>query len=150
MPLHVAFLRGVGGPNVVFGVGRKRKPPVAGTISAMLEGHFGYPLPAILRSGEAVAAMVADNPFGDVDAGRFTRFIAMLGETAPPVDALAEPASDAGYAVVARRGRDLFFVIDRERARTPEVMTRLDRAFSKAVTTRNWSTMERVAAVIAG
>jgi hypothetical protein len=29
-------------------------------------------------------------------------------------------------------------------------MVRLDRTFRKAVTTRNWSTVERVAAVIGG
>ena len=176
MPLHVAFLRGVGGPkpaprdelvrcfggagydrvtpviatgNVVFGMGRKRKAPEAAAISAMLERHFGYPLPAILRTGEAVAAMVAGKPFGEVDPAGFTRFIAMLAENAPPADALAEPGRDAGYRVVARRDRDLFLVIDREGQKTPEVMRQLDRAFGKAVTTRNWSTMERVAAVLA-
>ena len=53
---------------------------------------------------------------------------------------------DAGYALVARNGRDLYFTI--ERGRTPDLMVRLDRTFRKAVTTRNWSTIERVAAVL--
>jgi uncharacterized protein (DUF1697 family) len=173
MPLHVAFLRGVGGPrpapgaelrqcfaaagyepvvpvvatgNVVFGLGRKRKPPEAGVISELVARHFGYPLPAILRSGEAIRAMVASGVFRSVDPDRHVRFVAMLADDAPPASSLPEPRPDAGYALAARRGRDLFFVI--ERGRTPDLMVRLARTFRKLVTTRNWSTIERVAAVL--
>ena len=173
--LHVAFLRGVGGPrpapgaelrrcfadagydpvvpvvatgNVVFGLGRKRKPPEAGVISEMVARHFGYPLPAILRSGDAVGAMVRSRIFHGVDPAQQVRFVAMLGEDAPAGAALAPPGPDAGYALVAQRGRDLFFVI--ERGRTPDLMVRLDRTFRKVVTTRNWSTIERVATVLDG
>ena len=174
MSLHVAFLRGVGGPrpapgdalracfaaagydrvtpviatgNVVFGLGRKRKPPDASVISAMLDRHFGYPLPAILRTGAAVAAMVDGDPFHGVDPARLTRFVAMLADDAPAA-AMPTPRVDAGYELVGSRGRDLFLVIDRDRARTPDVMAVLDRTFQKAVTTRNWNTIERVAAVL--
>ena len=110
--------------------------------------NAAYPEGTCAEAG-AIAAMVAGKPFGEVDPAGFTRFIAMLAENAPPADALAEPGRDAGYRVVARRDRDLFLVIDREGQKTPEVMRQLDRAFGKAVTTRNWSTMERVAAVLA-
>ncbi len=174
--LHVAFLRGVGGPrpapgdalrrcfaaagydriipviatgNVVFGLGRKRKPPEAGAIGAMLERAFGYPLPAILRGGADVAAMVDGDPFRGIDTARLVRFVAMLADGAPPADALPVPAAAAGYELVERRDRDLFFVIDRDRIRTPDVMAVLDRTFRRAVTTRNWSTIEKVAAVVA-
>ena len=173
MPLHVAFLRGVGGPrpapgaelrrcfadagydpvipvvatgNVVFGLGRKRKPPEAAAISDLVARHFGYPLPAILRSGEAIRAMMARDIFRDVDPARQIRFVAMLADDAPLGASLPEPRPDAGYALIARDGRDLYFTIDR--GRTPDLMVRLDRTFRKAVTTRNWSTIERVAAVL--
>lgn len=176
MSLHVAFLRGVGGPkpargdalracfaaagydritpviatgNVVFGLGRKRKPPDAGAIGDMLERAFGYPLPAILRTGADVAAMVDRDPFRGIDTARLVRFVAMLADDAPPAEAMPVPAADAGYELVGRRGRDLFFVIDRDRIKTPDVMAALDRTFRKAVTTRNWTTMEKVAAVVA-
>jgi hypothetical protein len=99
-------------------------------------------------TGAAVAAMVDNDPFRGVDTARLTRFVAMLGDNAPPAEAMPDPAPDAGYGLVERGDRDLYFVIDRERAKTPDVMVRLDRAFAKAVTTRNWSTMERVATVI--
>ena len=176
MPLHVAFLRGVGGArptpseelrrcfaaagydrvtpviatgNVVFGLGRKRKPPEAGALAAMLEAHFGYPLPVVLRTGADIAAAIADDPFRGLDTTRLTRFVAMLADDAPPISALPAPAPDAGYALVATGGKDLFFTIDRDVARTPEIMAVLDRAFRKRVTTRNWNTIEKIAAVIA-
>ena len=119
MSLHVAFLRGVGWPkpapgdalkaclgaagydrvrpvmatgNVIFGLGRKRKPPEEAAISALIAEHFGYPLPAILRPADAVATMVADDPFRGVDQKRLTRFVALLAADAPPASAFPEPA----------------------------------------------------------
>jgi uncharacterized protein (DUF1697 family) len=136
--IHVAFLRGVGGPrpapgaelrrcfadagydpvtpviatgNVVFGLGRKRKPPEASAISNMVARHFGYPLPAILRSGDAVRAMVESRVFREVDPARQVCFVAMLADDAPPASSLKEPDPGAGYALVARRGRDLYFTL---------------------------------------
>ena len=102
--LHVAFLRGVGWPkpargdalkaclgaagydrirpvmatgNVIFGLGRKRKPPEEAVVSALIAEHFGYPLPAILRPADEVASMVSDDPFRGVDQERLTRFVAL-------------------------------------------------------------------------
>ena len=122
---HVAFLRGVGGPrpapgdalracfadagydrvtpviatgNVVFGMGRKRKPPEAGGISAMLERAFRLSAagdPEDRRGGRGDGRR---RPVPRRRPGRFTRFVAMLGEDAPPADALPDPAPDAGYA----------------------------------------------------
>lgn len=174
--LHVAFLRGVGGPkpapgdalkaclgaagydrirpvmatgNVIFGLGRKRKPPEEEEMSALLAEHFGYPLPAILRSAEAVAAMVGDDPFRGVDQARLNRFVALLAEDAPPAAAFPGPSKDAGYRLVARGERDLLFLIDRAVVKTPDLMGRLEKAFRKRLTTRTWGTMEKVAAAIA-
>jgi len=174
-PLHVAFLRGVGGPrpaagdalkaclgaagydrirpvmatgNVIFSLGRKRKPPKEGALSDLIADHFGYSLPAILRPADAVAAMVAEDPFAGIDQERLTRFAALLAADAPPVSAYPDPPRDAGYRLVERRDRDLLFVIDRAVVKTPDLMAKLERAFDKRLTTRNWSTMEKVAAAL--
>jgi len=176
MSLHVAFLRGVGGPkpaagddlkaclgaagydpvrpvlatgNVIFGLGRKRKPPEEGALGAIIAAHFGYPLPTILRPAEAVAAMVAGDPFAGVDQARLTRFVALLAADAPAASAFPDPPHGAGYRLIDRRERDLLFVIDRALVKTPDLMGKLERAFDKRLTTRNWSTMEKVAAALA-
>ncbi|HET7716614.1 MAG TPA: DUF1697 domain-containing protein [Bauldia sp.] len=100
--LHVAFLRGVGWPkpapgdalkaclgaagcdrirpvmatgNVIFGLGRRRKPPGEAAISTVIEDHFDYPLPAVLRTAAEVKKMVGDDPFRGVDQKRLTRFV---------------------------------------------------------------------------
>jgi uncharacterized protein (DUF1697 family) len=173
--LHVAFLRGVGWPkpapgdalkaclgaagydrirpvmatgNVIFGLGRKRKPPEEDAINALIADHFGYSLPAILRTAATVEEMIGDDPFRGVDQTRLTRFVALLAADAPPVSAFPEPPRDAGYRLVERGDRELLFVIDREVTKTPDLMAKLERAFVKRLTTRNWSTMEKVAAVL--
>ena len=166
---HVAFLRGVGGPkpapgealkaclsaagydhvrpvmatgNVIFGLGRKRKPPAEDATSALIDDHFGYPLPAILRTAAAVATMVADNPFAGTDQKRPTRLVALLAADAPPAKAFPDPPRGAGHRLLDRRDRELLFVIDREVIKTPDLMAKLERAL-KRLTTRNWSTMEK-------
>ena len=96
------------------------KTPEAGALAAMLEAHFGYPLPVVLRTGADIAAAIADDPFRGLDTTRLTRFVAMLADDAPPISALPAPAPDAGYALVATGGKDLFFTIDRDVARTPK------------------------------
>jgi uncharacterized protein (DUF1697 family) len=174
--LHVAFLRGVGGPkpaagdalkaclgaagydpvrpvlatgNVVFGLGRKRRPPEEDVISGLVAAHFGYPLPAIVRTGDAVTAMIAGDPFAGVDQQRLNRFVALLAADAPEASAFPDPPRDAGFQLVERGERDLLFVIDRAVVKTPDLMGRLEKVFLKRLTTRTWGTMEKVAAAIA-
>lgn len=174
--LHVAFLRGVGGPkpaagdglkaclgaagydpvrpvmatgNVVFGLGRKRKPPEEPAIGALVAEHFGYPLPAVLRTGDRVAAMVGNDPFHGVDQAKLNRFVALLAADAPPATAFPDPPRDAGFRLVERGERDLLFVIDRAVVKTPDLMGRLEKVFLKRLTTRTWGTMEKVAAAVA-
>ena len=67
---------------------------------------------------------------------------------APPVSAFPDPPRGGGYRLIDRRDRDLLFVIDREVVKTPDLMAKLERAFDKRLTTRNWSTMEKVAAAL--
>jgi len=177
MPLHVAFLRGVGGPkptpggelrrafaaagydpvvpviatgNVVFGLGRKRKVPAPAALATMLERHFGYALPVVPRSGPDILAMTAGDVFRGIDTARQTRFVAMLADGAPDARGVPEPSAGAGYALIDRRGANLFFTIDTDRIAASRVMAILDRTFLKRVTTRNFSTIERVATVLAG
>nr|HMN88127.1 hypothetical protein [Bauldia sp.] len=68
---------------------------------------------------------------------------------APPLSALADTRAGEGWEIVGRAGRDIFFVTDRVMVKTPDVMRVIERAFRKDVTTRNWNTMEKVAAVLA-
>ena len=136
MSLHVAFLRGVGAArpatgealraclgaagyepvrpvlatgNVIFGLGRKRKPPDEPTLSALIEAHFGYPLPAFLRTAGDVEAMVGGDPFRGTDKATLTRFVALLAADAGPADAFPDPERGAGYRLIERRERELFF-----------------------------------------
>jgi hypothetical protein len=93
--------------------------------------------------------MVADDPFAGIDQARLVRFVALLAANAPPVSAFPDPPRGGGYRLIDRRDRDLLFVIDRDVLKTPDLMAKLERAFEKRLTTRNWGTMEKVAAALA-
>ena len=172
---HVAFLRGVGPArkapgealrrclgaagydqvtpvlatgNVVFGLGRKRKPPTPAAVEKILLDHFGYAIPAILRSEAEIAAMFDRDPFAKVDIATHTRFVTMLA-TDDAGRAGSEPKKvPAGFTWLGTVGNNLFFMHENQVGKTTGMMAWLDRAFAKGNTTRNWNTMEKVAAVL--
>jgi uncharacterized protein (DUF1697 family) len=173
--IHVAFLRGVGGPkpapgaelrqcfgaagydpvipvlgtgNVIFGCKGGAKPKAA-DLSALLEKHFGFPLPVILRSAADIAAMFAADSFRGIDPASEVRFVSMLGENAKPVEGLPDPPADTGFRLLKRIGNNLFLARHNAGEGTPAMMAHIERVFGKTnVTTRNWNTMEKIAAAM--
>jgi hypothetical protein len=73
----------------------------------------------------------------------------MLGEDARPVKGLPAPPRDLGFRLLRRIGDNLFLARHNDGAGTPEMMAHIERTFGKtSVTTRNWNTMEKVAAAL--
>ncbi|HET7716612.1 MAG TPA: DUF1697 domain-containing protein [Bauldia sp.] len=170
---HVAFLRGIGparkapgeelrrslgaagfdpvvpvlaSGNVVIGV--KGKAPTPSAIEKILRDHFGYDIPVILRSEAEIEAMFERDPFAGIDPATHTRFVTMLAADNPkPAATTAKPPP--GFEWRGAYANNVFFVHEEGKGKTTEMMAWLDRTFGKAITTRNWNTMEKIAAVLA-
>jgi uncharacterized protein (DUF1697 family) len=138
---------GLASGNVVFAVDAKAKAPTVPSLEAMQKAHFGYAIPVILRSAAEIAAMFGSDPFRGVDPKRETCFVTMLADGIARPRTLPWPAG-AGFRFVGKQANNLFLVRPAELAATPEMMTFLDKAFGPAITTRNWNTMERIAAAL--
>jgi len=173
--LHVAFLRGIGPAkkapgaelracfgaagcdpvvpvlatgNVVFGAGKNRKAPSSDAVEAMLAEYFGYDIPAILRTADEIGEMFALAPFAKVDASKYHRFVTLTREGTLP-KTLPDPPAGSDFRIVGRRQGSVFVIRDNRAVGTPQMMAFLERALGGTVTTRNWNTMEKIAAVLA-
>ncbi len=173
--LHVAFLRGIGPAkkapgadlcacfgavgydpvvpvlatgNVVFGLARNRKAPMPDAIETMLGKHFGYSIPAILRSGMEIGEMFAAAPFADVDASKYHRFVTLTRDGRLPKE-LPKPPPGSDFQIIGRLKGNVFVIRDNRAVGTPQMMAFLERSLGGTVTTRNWNTMEKIAAILA-
>ncbi|SRR5690606_16629262 len=172
---HVAFLRGVGPAkkapgdalsqcfeaagyravrpvlatgNVIFAPPEDEAAPAAADIETLLESCLGRHFPVVLRSASDIAAMMAAAPFKDLDLTRQTRLVCMLPDDAGTAGGMPRTSPEDGFRFAGRSGHNLFLVRDNDRVGTPQIMAFLDRRFGKRVTTRNWSTIERIAALL--
>jgi uncharacterized protein (DUF1697 family) len=135
--------------NVVFGLGSNRKAPSPDTIEALLSAHFGYDIPAILRRAAEIEEMFALSPFAKVDAGKYHRFVTLTRDGGLPKE-LPEPPAGSDFQIVGRLKGNVFVIRDNRAVGTPQMMAFLERALGGTVTTRNWNTMEKIAAVLVG
>lgn len=111
-----------------------------------LEEKFGYPVAAVLRSAAQIEAMVAAQPFADVDPEADVALHVLLadGELAPAPDLGGLPA----HIEVARvDAREIYFIAHRlPNGRYTEGLEQLERVLPNGalVTMRNWNTILRV------
>ncbi|GIL02731.1 MAG: hypothetical protein BroJett030_26300 [Alphaproteobacteria bacterium] len=174
--LHVAFLRGIGPArkapgaelracfgaagydpvipvlatgNVVFGAGADHAAPTADAVETLLERHFGYAIAVVMRSSTQIADMFAATPFADVDAAKYHRFVTLTRDGRLPKE-LPEPPAGSDFRIVGRLKGNLFVIRDNRAVGTPQMMAFIERALGGIVTTRNWNTMEKIAALLPG
>ncbi len=168
---HVAFLRGIGPAkkapgdelrrclaaagfidivpvlstgNVMFSAPGRRRKPEDIAIEAIPEAHFGYPISVVLRGADEIEAMIARDPFRHVDPAKETRFVCMMRRFGPRRGTVGDPPKDAGLRIIERSGNDLFLAL-RIGETGAAAMRFVERQFEQPLTTRNWSTMEKIA-----
>lgn len=133
--------------NLVFDARAKDVARLERRIEAAWPEQLGFASTTIIRSREEIEALLAADPFAgfaghdDTKASSF-QVTFLQREPAEPV---APHASDAGrYEVVAVLDRAICSVID-ETGKPPALLRDLERRLGKAMTTRSWKTVHRIA-----
>jgi uncharacterized protein (DUF1697 family) len=110
-------------------------------VAKALCDNFGLTVPVVLRRGDALAAVVADNPYLAAGADPTTLHVMFLRDapSAAQVAAL-DPARSPGDAY-AVRGRDVFLHCPNGLARTKLTNDYFDRTLATVSTVRNWKTV---------
>lgn len=170
MPRYAAFLRGVmptnakmpqlkkafeaagfsdvqtvlSSGNVVFSARAAGETALARKAEAAMEKTLGRSFLTIVRSVEALQALLASDPF---DAFRLKagakRIVTFLRQA--PTTKVALPPELEGARIYAIRGAEVFTAYVRNPRGQPVFMTLIERTFGKELTTRTWDTVARIA-----
>ncbi len=110
-------------------------------VAKALRAGFGLDVPVVLRTGDALAAVVAANPYLAAGADPATVHMMFLRDapSAAQVAAL-DPARSPGDAFTVR-GRDVFLHCPNGFARTKLTNDYFDRKLATVSTVRNWKTV---------
>jgi len=116
-------------------------------VEEALAATFGRPLSVIIRSHVEMQQMVADAPFAGIEVTEKTRLnVSFLGAKAKEGIPLPYVSEGGFFSILALKNGALFSVLDLSKAGTLDVMAVIDKAWGKDVTTRNWNTVEKIAA----
>jgi uncharacterized protein (DUF1697 family) len=134
--------------NVIFENAAKDVAALTKKIEKALLANFGFSIPVMIRTGAELIAMVQLNPFqsaGD-DGVKYVTFLAIELKR-PPALPLCSPANDC--AIIHVNGREMFSVGYRlKNGRSGNVMMLIEKEAGKAVTTRNWNTIAKIAGML--
>ncbi|MBV9159706.1 MAG: DUF1697 domain-containing protein [Candidatus Kaiserbacteria bacterium] len=131
--------------NAVFsGTGTPRA--VERKLEAALEKKFKFQIGVIVRTMPEIQKMVQADPFKKVkmtkDIRRYVTFLA-----AKPASRHSKPL-EKGYELLKLTDGEAYTVLDLSKsAKTPDVMLFLRKILGKKITTRNWNTILKVAAL---
>ncbi len=169
MPRYAAFLRGVSpmnakmpelrkafevagftavktvlsSGNVVFDARRASEATLQRAAEAAMEKRLGQAFLTIVRPVDALRAILATDPYREFGVSPSAkRIVTFLRE--PPGARLELPIEQDGARLLTAIGREIYSAY-LPTPKGPVFMTLIERAFGKAVTTRTWDTLAKVA-----
>ena len=129
--------------NVVFDTRSRSEDAIARRAEEAMDKSLGRSFPAIVRCVDDLRTMLASDPYEpfavDTEAKRVVTFL--REEPAEEVDL---PVDRDGARILCVRGREAFTAYIRS-DKGPVFMALIEETFGKDVTTRTWSSVEKVA-----
>ena len=136
--------------NVVFesdnGVNLKQR------IEAMLAKRFKIQGMAIIRSASDISALLKSNPFQNPELSAQTKVhVTFLTEEKNQKAKYPLRIPVQNFEIIQVSSRELVSTVNLAgTARTPELMSFLEKQFGKNITTRTWNTVEKIAKLLQG
>lgn len=123
----------------------------AGTLERKLEvaykEYFGFEIGVIIRTISEIEKMIAAEPFKKVMVREGTRRFVMFLAQKPPTKKI-EPPKDPSYKILKVTDGEVYSVLELSKTvTTPDVMKLVGKTYGKKMTTRNWNTIEKIAAL---
>jgi uncharacterized protein (DUF1697 family) len=130
--------------NVIFDADPGLAAGVASRVAARIADRFGYRTPVILRTGEELAAVIADNPFLAVGCAEDELHVYFLADRPDPdrVARLDPDRSPSDRFSVS--GREIYLRLPHGMARTKLTNAYFDAKLATTSTARNWRTVTRL------
>ena len=127
--------------NVVFGSRSRSAPEIERQAEAAMTRHLGRSFFTIVRPVEALARMIAADPYGAFALpAAAKRVVTFLREPRQPATPL--PIESDGARILSTSGREVFtFYVPSPRG--PVFMALIKKTFGSDVTTRTWETVRK-------
>jgi uncharacterized protein (DUF1697 family) len=132
--------------NVVFEGKKSPENAIVKKLEAAYKKHFGFEIGVIVRTMDDIRKMVKMQPFKKVQVKAGTRRYVMFLSEKPPTKKVA-PSAHPAYSILKVTDTEVYSVLELSDAvKTPDVMKLIGKTYCKKMTTRNWNTVEKVAA----
>lgn len=130
--------------NVVF---EGEKEP-AFKIQEVLEKTFGFSIDTIVLPFEKIEKIVDSDPFKKIAVTPQIRlYITFLPEKSKSTLAIPYLSDDQSFTIIEATDLAVFSVLDLDKSKTVEGMKILEKEFGKHITTRNYNTVVKIAAL---
>lgn len=115
-------------------------------IESQLTGHFGFPVPVILKRKDEITAFIEKKPFESINITPDIRLYVTFLKNEPRISlALPWTSPDNSFRIIAVNNKIVCSVLDLAVTNTPKGMEELEKMFGKEITSRNWNTILKLA-----
>lgn len=131
--------------NVIFETPRKDSRKLEEVIENTLLAHLGFTSTTIIRSKDQLQLLADEKPFGEHEHTQKTNLTVTFLKNEPSAElpSLGHTRHE-GYEIVGMYDRAICSIIDLTSAKTPQLMSWVEKQFGKEITTRTWKTVQRI------
>jgi len=135
--------------NVLFDADERDELKLTQVVEDGLERVLGFQVSVMLRSIPEVQAMLDAHPFKGIAVTKQTRlYVTLLAEESKSAMTLPYASNDGNFRILSRTDREVYSVLTvEEGSRTVDLMAVLEKEYGKGATTRNWNTIQKIAAL---
>lgn len=135
--------------NVVFHTEEENELELLERIGIQFKKTFGFEAPLILRNEESMQHIMKLDPFQTITVTKETRlYVSFLPEKASSTLVLPHTSESGDFRVLQKTEREVFSVLNLTSFRSVDAMRFLEKEYGKALTTRNWNTVKKIAALM--
>lgn len=134
--------------NVVFEAEKEKESVLLRKIGEQLENIFGFKVSLMLRSNNEIQKLIHLNPFKNIVIDKNVRlYVSFLPEASNSKLALPYSSAENDFQIIQKTEREVFSVVNVNTFRSVDAMKFLEKEFGKDLTTRNWNTVLKIAAL---
>ena len=135
--------------NIIFDSSECDSKFLTKQLEAAFAKEFGFPIDTLIRRMDHMLKLANSNPFAGIQVTPQTRlYITFLSEEGTPSLPIPYESPEKDMKILAVRDRVVVSVITiTENKNTTDMMKILEKEFGKRITTRNWNTVQKIAAL---
>ncbi len=143
---HVTTLLNSG--NVVFEARKTSEATLIKKIEEAFQKNFGFGSNIVLRTMSDIKQLIAMAPFKSIKVDKNVRlYVTFLGSTQKSSLKLPYTSPEKDFRILKKTDREVFSVLTVKTAKSVNAMAFIEEEFGRDVTTRNWNTIQKIAAL---